>query len=88
MAPHVVKTLLRADGKRRVVIIQREEGLFGFREEQFIASPAGERGVDWRRIPRFVTPLRLLNARQERRCLGFTLHDNRRTTKIVFKFEF
>jgi hypothetical protein len=52
MAPQVVKTLLRADGKRRVVIIQREEGLFGFREEQFITSPAGER---WGRLAPYST---------------------------------
>ena len=43
--PKILKTILRADGKRRVLIIQRDDGLFGFREESSYDSPQGKRWV-------------------------------------------
>jgi hypothetical protein len=46
--PKILKTILRADGKRRILIIQRDDRLFGFREESSYDSPQGER---WAALP-------------------------------------
>jgi hypothetical protein len=44
MSDHkILKTILRADGKRRVLILQRDDGLYGFREESGYDSPQGKR---------------------------------------------
>lgn len=44
----VVKTIVRADGKRRVLIIRRRDGLYGFREE---AGYEGDQGKYWAPLP-------------------------------------
>jgi len=44
MSDHrILRTILRADGKRRVLILQRDDGLYGFREESSYDSPQGKR---------------------------------------------
>jgi hypothetical protein len=48
----ILKTILRADGKRRVLILQRDDGLFGFREESSYDSPQGKR---WAALPPYAT---------------------------------
>ena len=41
----ILKTILRADGKRRVLILQRDDGLYGFSEESGYDSPQGKRSA-------------------------------------------
>lgn len=48
----IIKTILRADGKRRVLIIQRHDGLHVFREESGYDSPQGKR---WAALPPHAT---------------------------------
>ena len=47
-----LKTILRADGKRRVLIMQRDDGLYSFREEISYDSPRGKR---WAALPPHAT---------------------------------
>ena len=46
MSERVVKTLAHADGKRRVLIVQRANGLYGFEIEEFRSE-----ALDFRREP-------------------------------------
>jgi hypothetical protein len=47
----VIKTIVRSDGKRRVQIYRREDGLFSFIEEQRLRDRDGE--PRWRSFPPF-----------------------------------
>ncbi len=47
----VIKTIVRSDGKRRVQIYRREDGLFSFVEEQRLRDLDGE--PRWRPFPPF-----------------------------------
>jgi len=47
----VIKTIVRSDGKRRVQIYRREDGLFSFIEEQRLRDLDGE--PRWRPFPPF-----------------------------------
>ena len=38
-----VRTLLHPDGKRRIVVVQRADGLYGFRQDKLITAPQGEK---------------------------------------------
>jgi hypothetical protein len=44
----VLKTILRADGKRRVLIVQRDDGRYSFKEETGFDSPYGKH---WAALP-------------------------------------
>ena len=46
--PEVVKTLIRGDGKRRVLILRRPDGWYSFREE---AGYDREHGKYWAELP-------------------------------------
>ncbi len=48
----VLKTILRADGKRRVLIVQRDDGRYSFKEESGFDSPYGKR---WAALPPHAT---------------------------------
>jgi hypothetical protein len=48
----ILKTIVRADGKRRVLFLQRDDGLYGFREESSYDSPQGKR---WAALPPHAT---------------------------------
>ena len=43
MTEAVWKTLVRDDGKQRIVIFQRTDGRFGFRQERLVRTPLGEK---------------------------------------------
>jgi hypothetical protein len=45
MKKHTAKEFVSPDGKRRVVIFQREDGQFSFREERMVESLPEERWV-------------------------------------------
>ena len=47
MADTVLKTLIHSDGKRRVLIVQRDNGLFGFEEEQLVRVYDEKLYPDW-----------------------------------------
>jgi hypothetical protein len=48
----IMKSILRTDGKRRVLIIHRDDGLYGFREESSYDSPQGK---CWAALPPHAT---------------------------------
>jgi hypothetical protein len=39
----VVKTFIRQDGERRIVILERPDGLFGFRQDRLVVTRLGEK---------------------------------------------
>jgi hypothetical protein len=47
MGDTVLKTLTHLDGKRRVVIVQRDNGLFGFEEEHLVRVYDEQTYPDW-----------------------------------------
>ena len=49
---NVLRTILRADGKRRVLIVQRNDGRYSFKEESSFDSPFGKR---WAALPPHAT---------------------------------
>jgi hypothetical protein len=47
----VVKTFIRQDGKRRIVVLERPDGLFAFRQDRVVVTRLGEKWWPFLRYP-------------------------------------
>jgi hypothetical protein len=70
-----LKTLEGCDGRRRIVNFQRDDGLFGFREERIVRTSLGER---WGTLARYSTICATaeIAEREARAAIAWLLHSS------------
>jgi hypothetical protein len=68
----IIKTIVRSDGKRRVQIYRREDGLFSFVEEQRLGDRTASRGGGhFRLLQRGAIPQRPANSKPAQQSAGW-----------------